>query len=124
MGGTIEPNEDQSSPGFIPPRKKPADTVELEATVDVLAAAVAKKKSSDSFESQPGAARARKLDWNDLPSERPAQEKKDPGPSSSHGTRFLENLLAEATCGLSLSSKERDVDVPGGLTMADASSGE
>ena len=118
-GGRIEPNEDQSSPGFIPPRKKAPDTIELEA-LDPVAVAVRKKKSSDSFESEPVGARSRKLDWNELPSARPAEQKKEAGPASSHGTRFLENLLAEATRGLSLSWKEQDVDVPGGLTMADA----
>ncbi len=116
MGGTIEPNE-ESSPGFIPPRSRAPATTTL---ADDLAVAVAKKKSSDSFESEPVGARPRKLDWNDLPSTRPAQQKKEAGPASSNGTRFLENLLAEATRGLSLAWKEQDVDVPGGLTMADA----
>lgn len=122
MGGTIEPNEEQSSQGFIPPRRVP-DTIELEAVgpSDAVAAAVAKKKSSDSFEADsPGASRPRKLDWNDLGNTRPPPQKKDSGPPSSGGTRFLENLLAEATRALAISWKEHDVDVPGGLSMADA----
>ena len=81
---------------------------------------MARKKSSDSFEAESHGARPRKLDWNDLDHARPAQQKKDPGPASSGGQRFLENLLGEATRGLSISWKEQDVDVPGGLTMADA----
>ncbi|MDP2269737.1 MAG: hypothetical protein Q8N23_00800 [Archangium sp.] len=122
MGGRIEPNEDQhSSSGFIPPRRA-LDTIELEAVapLDAVAAAVSKKKSSDSFEADSPGTRVKKLDWNDLPSNRPAPQKKDAGPSSSNGTRFLESLLAEATRGLAISWKEQDVDVPGGLTMADA----
>lgn len=120
MGGTIEPNEDESSPGFVPPR--PAPTLELEAQtpLDALAAAVSKKKSSDSFEAESPGARPKKLDWNDLQHSKPAQAKKDPGPASTGGQRFLENLLAEATRGLSIAWKEQDVDVPGGLSMADA----
>ena len=120
MGGTIEPNEDESSPGFIPPRRVP-DTIELEAVrpPDAVAAAVAKKKSSDSFEAESPGARPRKLDWNDLGT-RPPPQKKDSGPPSSGGTRFLENLLAEATRALAISWKEHDVDVTGGLSMADA----
>ena len=119
MGGTIEPNEDESSPGFVPPRA--SATIELEATpLDALANAVSKKKSSESFEAESPGARPKKLDWNDLQHSKPAQQKKDTGPASSGGTRFLENLLAEATRGLSISWKEQDVDVPGGLTMAEA----
>ena len=70
MGGTIEPNEDQSSPGFAPPRG-PLPTLELEviAPSDAVAAAVAKRKSSDSFEAESQEARPRKLDWNDLDTE-------------------------------------------------------
>lgn len=122
MGGAIEPNEEASSPGFIPPRRVPA-TIELEAVApaSVVAAAVAQKKSSDSFDSMaPVSARPRKLDWNDLGTTRPPPQKKDSGPPSSGGTRFLENLLAEATRSLAISWKEHDVDVPGGLTLADA----
>lgn len=127
MGGTIEPNEDETnarrgnSPGFVPPRRA-LDTLELEAVapLDAVAAAVSRKKSSDSFEADSPGTRAKKLDWNELPSTRPAQQKKDTGPASSNGTRFLESLLAEATRGLSISWREQDVDVPGGLTMADA----
>ncbi len=119
MGGTIEPND--SAPGLAPPRRA-LDTIELEAVapLDAVAAAVSKKKSSESFEADSAGTRARKLDWNELPSNRPAPPKKDPGPASSNGTRFLEGLLAEATRGLSISWREQDVDVPGGLTMADA----
>lgn len=129
MGGSIEPNEEDvgkaNGGGVVPPRRV-LETVELEvvAPVDAVAAAVAaataKKKSSDSFDSLSPVARPRKLDWNELPSTRPAELKKDPGPASSGGTRFLESLLAEATRGLSISWREQDVDVPGGLTMADA----
>lgn len=122
MGGTLEPNEDESSsPGFVPPRA-PLATLELEVVQPApgAAAAVAKKKSSDSFESEPVGGRPRKLDWNDLAHERPAQAKKDPGPVSTSGQRFLESLLAEATRGLSISWREQDVDLPGGLTMAEA----
>lgn len=121
MGGTIEPNEDQSSAGFAPPRG-PLPTLELEviAPSDAVAAAVAKRKSSDSFEAESQEARPRKLDWNDLHHAKPAQPKKDTGPASSGGQRFLENLLAEATRGLAISWKEQDLDVPGGLTLADA----
>ena len=126
MGGTIEPNEGKpKGPGadgvFVPPRRA-LDTLELEAVtpLDAVAAAVSKKKSSDSFEADSPGTRVKKLDWNDLPSNRPAPPKKDAGPASSNGTRFLESLLAEATRGLFISWKEQDVDVPGGLTMADA----
>ncbi len=120
MGGNIEPNEEAT--GFVPPRRVPA-TIELESVgpSDLVAAAVAKKKSSDSFEAEsPGLPRPRKLDWNDLGSTRPPPQKKDSGPPSSGGTRFLENLLAEATRSLSIAWKEHDVDLPGGLTIADA----
>lgn len=122
MGGTIEPNEDVSSPGYAPPPRPPLQTVELEAVapVDMLASAVSKKKSSDSFEAESRGARVKSLDWNDLQPARPAPQQKDAGPTSAGGTRFLESLLAEATRGLSISWKELDVDVPGGLTMADA----
>ena len=121
MGGTIEPNEDASTPGFDPaPRALKTLELEVVGPADAVVAAVAKKKSSDSFEAESSAPRARRLDWNDLPTERPAPTRKDSGPPSSGGTRFLENLLAEATRGLSISWKEMDVDVPGGLSMADA----
>ncbi|MDP1826215.1 MAG: hypothetical protein Q8L48_23310 [Archangium sp.] len=120
MGGTIEPNEDESSPGFVPPRPAPTLELETQTPLDALAAAVSKKKSSDSFEAESPGARPKKLDWNDLQHMKPAQAKKDPGPASSGGQRFLENLLAEATRGLSIAWKEQDVDVPGGLSMADA----
>jgi len=121
MGNTLEPNEEESSPGFTPPPKKAPVTLELPAAAPPLGLAVSrKKKSSDSFESEPSGARPRKVDWSDLQSARPAEKKKDPGPSSSNGTRFLESLLAEDTRGLSLSWREQDIDVPGGLSMADA----
>ena len=57
MGGNIEPNEEAL--GFVPPRRVAA-TIELESVgpSDVVAAAVAKKKSSDSFEAEsPGQGR-------------------------------------------------------------------
>lgn len=121
MGGTIEPNEAQSRPGF-PPLPCALQTIELEAVGPsaAVAAAVSNRKSSDSFEAESGGARVRSLDWNDLPSAKPAPAKKDGGPPSSGGTRFLESLLAQATRGLSIAWKEQDVDLPGGLTLADA----
>lgn len=122
QGGTIEPNEAQA-PGLAPPRAAaPSRTLELELSQhDVVAAAVSGKRSSDSFEAEsPGARVKPALDWNALPSAAPAEPKKDAGPSTAGGVRFLESLLGEATRSLHLSWKEQDVDVPGGLTMADA----
>jgi hypothetical protein len=121
LGGTIEPNEGDA------PITAPRPTLELEVpttgenVMDLVAPAVAKKKSSDSFESAlPVGGRPKKLDWNDLGHAKPPPPKKDAGPPTTGGTRFLESLLAEATRGLSIAWREQDVDVPGGLTMADA----
>jgi hypothetical protein len=117
QGGNLEPNE-QSHPDLQPVRA-PSPTLELELSQhDVVAAAVARKKSSDSFEADsPGARPRPALDWNVLPGSKSVEPKKsEAGP----GVRFLESLLGEATRGLQLSWKEQDVDVPGGLSMADA----
>lgn len=126
LGGTIEPNE--GDPGTTEAPLEPAaprPTLELELprerVSDVVGAAVAKKKSSDSFESAlPVGARPKKLDWNDLGHAKPPPPKKDAGPPTTGGTRFLERLLAEATRGLAIAWREQDVDVPGGLSLADA----
>lgn len=123
QGGAIEPNEERADAGFVPARPaEPPRTLELEISHhDVVAAAVSSKRSSDSFEAEsPGARVKPALDWNVLPNASPAEPKRDAGPSTAGGVRFLESLLGEATRALHLSWKEQDVDVAGGLTMAEA----
>ncbi len=122
-GGALEPTDDLWYRGLTHRRPaEPPRTLELELSHhDVVAAAVASKRSSDSFEAEsPGARVKPALDWNALPSAAPPEPRKDAGPSTAGGVRFLESLLGEATRALHLSWKEHDVDVPGGLSMADA----
>ena len=117
QGGNIEPNE-ASHPDLQPVRGGPSPTLELEVSQhDYVASAVARKKPSDSFIADSPAARVKPaLDWNVLPGQKPSEPKKDAGPS----VRFLESLLGEATRALQLSWREQDLDVPGGITLADA----
>jgi hypothetical protein len=122
-GGTIEPNEtaETSAPGTSAPSLPKVRDFDADApVVDALTAALKKKKSSDSFEADsPGPPKPKRLDWNDLSHDKPPPPKKE-GPSTAGGTRFLESLLAEATRTLHISWKEQDVDVPSGLSIADA----
>lgn len=121
-GGTIEPNE-AVSPAFTPPPRAAVKVRSLDAEpmVDPLVAVLSRKRSSESFEAEsPGIRVKPSLDWNDLQPNRPPPPKRDDGPASTHGTRFLEGLLGDATRALQVSWKEHDVDVPGGLTMQEA----
>ncbi len=120
-GGTLEPNEAHDA-GLVSASQRqfaPVRDFDDEPRVDPLVKALSKKKSSDSFEAESPAPRPKSLDWNELPTSKPPPPKKE-GPSSAGGTRFLEGLLAEATRALQISWKEQDVDVPGGLSMAEA----
>lgn len=125
-GGTIEPNEELhgGTAEVAVPRavaKKKTDLDDDHRKLDPLARALSNKKPSESFEGEsPGASRPRKMDWNDLSSGNVPPAPKKEGPSTSGGQRFLESLLAEATRSLHISWKEQDVDVPGGLPLADA----
>ncbi|MBL8914706.1 MAG: hypothetical protein JNM17_28635 [Archangium sp.] len=125
-GGTIEPNEDlhggtteNQLPGPLARGKRDLD--DDRQKLDPLSKAVSGKKPSDSFEAEsPGARAPKKMDWNDLSGgNQPAAPKKE-GPSTAGGQRFLESLLAEATRSLHISWREQDVDVPGGIALADA----
>lgn len=122
-GGTLEPNEDEAAPAFTPPRPPPQKVRALDdepPRLDPLAAALARKKPSDSFEAEAPAPRPKSLDWNDLShGNKPPPAKKE-GPTTAGGTRFLESLLGEATRALHISWKEQDVDVPSGLSLHDA----
>lgn len=125
-GGTIEPNEDLhggTTENQLPRplSKDKRDLDEDHRKLDPLAKALSGKKPSDSFEAEsPGARAPKKMDWNDLSGgNQPAAPKKE-GPSTAGGQRFLESLLAEATRSLHISWREQDVDVPGGIALADA----
>ncbi|MFT3706444.1 MAG: hypothetical protein QM817_02130 [Archangium sp.] len=132
-GGTIEPNEDLHGgtaevqvPAAVARQRAGAvrdlDDEPEHRKVDPLSKALSGKRSSESFEAEsPGSsARLKKMDWNELPSGNAPPPAKKEGPSTAGGQRFLESLLAEATRALHISWREQDVDVPGGLALADA----
>lgn len=82
-------------------------------------AATATKKSAaatfDSHQHLPNASPAR--DWGARPS---APPKKEPAPAAGTATRLLEDLVNEATRAFSVSWREHELDVDGGLSLDDA----
>lgn len=132
-GGTIEPNEEVHSgtaelaaPVMPGAAKKKGPVRDLDddddrGPLDPVARAVSNKRSSDSFSAEsPGPAVPKKLDWNELPNAKPPPPPKRDGPTTAGGQRLLENLLAESTRALHIGWKEHDVDVEGGLPLAEA----
>lgn len=117
-GGLIDPNEDdgdQVTPGPAPAKAH----VPVRELVDLIPARPAKQAVSDSFQGlSPVGARPKSLDWNDLSAGKPPPQPKREGIAAS--AKLIEALLAEATRALQISWKEQDVDVPGGLSMAEA----
>lgn len=112
-GGVLEPREDQDDSSGSP--RQAAKQVEHAAN-DSLAAGLAGKKRS-SFDAQSFDLRSRSRGLSEAVRSRPlGTVKKD----TVVETRLLESLLGEATRELSIFWKEHDVDVPSGLTMADA----
>ncbi len=120
-GGTLDPNEAADTGGlFTPPPPRHAEARDLDEAppLDPLTAALARKKSSESFEAESEGARAQAWDWNALGgSAPPPPSRSQPVPS---GPRLLEGLLGEATRALGVGWKEHDVDVAGGLSLGEA----
>lgn len=113
-GGVIDPAEDEAPeaaprrPG-VPPLVPPA--------TDAIAAGLGGRRPKG-FEADSVDARARVMDWGAL-----GQDNAPPPPPSAPvgpADRLLEDVLAEATRGLSVAWREHDLDVEGGLSLAEA----
>jgi hypothetical protein len=107
-GGHLDPAEDDDEqPSPRPPGVTPA------------AAGPGAKKSApatfDSHQNLPNASPAR--DWGARPS---APPKKEPAPAGGAANRLLEDLVNEATRAFSVSWREHELDVDGGLSLDDA----
>ncbi|MEW5739955.1 MAG: hypothetical protein AB1938_13570 [Myxococcota bacterium] len=116
-GGTIEPNEDETRELAPTPEPKVKPTFDLPAH-DALAHGLSGKKKAG-FEAESADARAKAMDWGALGSAPPPPSQSHVSPAPSSG-RLLEDLLAEATRGLSVAWREHDVDTQGGMSLADA----
>jgi hypothetical protein len=116
-GGAIHPNEDDDAEPGVAPEAKIAPTFELGA--EKMAAGLSGKKSKAGFEAESADARAKAMDWGALGGAPPppSQEHKS---AVATGAKLLEDLLAEATRGLSVAWREHDVDSTGGLPLAEA----
>lgn len=118
-GGTLEPGEDdEGDAGASPPAPMAPPEFEPGAG-DVWAAGLSRKKRSG-FEAESADVRPKALDWDELggsPNPPPSQVHASPAPASG---KLLEDLLAEATRGLSVAWREYDVDTPGGLALTEA----
>jgi hypothetical protein len=116
-GGTLEPREDETRELALAPDTNVKPGFDLPAH-DALAQGLAGKKKN-TFEAESADARAKVMDWDALGGAPPA-------PSQSHARaapasgKLLEDLLVEATRGLSVAWREYDVDTQGGLSLADA----
>lgn len=118
-GGTIEPGEDDDGDLSAPPPSKKAPAKFELGAGDALAAGLAGKKRGG-FEAESADARVKAMDWGELGGSAnppPSQVHASPAPTSG---KLLEDLLAEATRGLSVAWREYDVDTAGGMALAEA----
>lgn len=115
-GGTLDPAHDE-----LPVSPSAARTVELSVVASPSSASlgqVRKKPAGFEADSHPSAPRAK--DWGDLGAFVPPPPQVRPDPAAGPSLKLLEDLLIEATRGLSISWKEVDVDLPGGVSLSDA----
>ena len=111
MGGIIEPSEDQGPSGASRSGSKP---VELAPAPDNLAAGLAKKKKAP-FDSQ-----SRGAPTPRSPSQALISRSAGPSKDAPERERFAGKSPGRKPPVLGLCWKEHDVDVAGGLSMADA----
>lgn len=117
-GGSIDPNEADDEAALAPaPAPKAPATFELGAG-DRLAAGLSGKKRA-AFEAESVGARPQAMEWSELGGSNPPPSQVHASPAPTSG-KLLEDLLAEATRGLSVAWKEHDVDAPGAMSLADA----
>lgn len=117
-GGTIDPNEDETRELAPPPEPKVKPSFELSAAQDALARGLSGKKKVG-FEAESADASAKAMDWGALGSAPPPPSQSHASPTPTSG-KLLEDLLAEATRGLSVAWREHDVDAPGAMSLSDA----
>jgi hypothetical protein len=117
-GGTLEPGEEDGGAAPAPaPVARPARTFELGG--DGPSAGLT-ARARPGFVAESSGARPQALDWGELNgSSRGGPPPATRGAAPASG-RLLEDLLAEATRGLSVGWREHDVDTAGGMALAEA----
>ncbi len=112
-GGTISPNEADDAPSLPVPRAAVLDEGDhLMRVADPVRRAREQRAgfSAESVDARPSRQPAAAVS-------RPPNSGLSPSLVPSTGSRIFDDLLTEATRGLSISWREYEVDVPGGLTM-------